>query len=414
MSNSSEPNSRRSSSTSTSTSTTSYDSRNTQSHVPPIQGSFSNPRNNTHYNDDNNNNNNNNSNNNSNSNNNNNNNNNSFTLHSTQAGWEKEEPYCDASPYNETTSHLFTFSPAMTDVRVRTSSVDTVPRNNSHNHGTTNMNMNMNMNMNINSTAKQQEVFVDLDIEQVDGLIRSDHGSVKSSRTTRDGIMRQVENSLFTAREMKLRRASVWCITIAFLSLIIGLSVGLSNSTHHHHQQQQSNNASPTSTLPTTIDNTLVVDTPTSCDFTNNPKPDPFLQCECFNTISKFDANVLENYHDLKNSWLATLLPHFDEKLDSCHPHNIALTWLSADITVNAVTKEIDYRDRFLLVAFFAQWKGKNWKNKGGWLSGNTICEWFGIECDAQNTLVGLKLNENNLMGLVPSELSLLTSLGKF
>lgn len=381
MSNSSEPNSRRSSSTST----TSHDSRSTlPPPAPPINGSFSNTRTN-------------------NNNNNYNNNNNSFTLHSsksTQAGWDKEEPYGNSSPYIESTNHLFSFCPIMTNARVRTSSVDTVPRNNSHTNGT------------MNSTAKQQEVFVDLDIGQVDGLIQSDHGSVKSLRTTRDGIMRQVENSLVTAREIKFRKASVWCTTIGLLSLTIGLSVGLSRSNHHPHPPPHSQ--SQEMTPPLSNDNTLANSpTTTTCDFTNNPKPDPFLQCDCVNSISKFDANVLENYHELKDSWLATLLPHFDEKLDSCHPHNIALTWLSADITVNAATKKIDYRDRFLLATFYSQWKGKNWKNNGGWLSGDTICKWFGVECDSLGRLVALKLNENNLMGLLPSELSLLTSLGE-
>ena len=41
-------------------------------------------------------------------------------------------------------------------------------------------------------------------------------------------------------------------------------------------------------------------------------------------------------------------------------------------------------------------------------------CQWFGIECDGEEQVQSISLEENNLGGTMPTEIALLTSLRKW
>jgi DNA-binding SARP family transcriptional activator/Leucine-rich repeat (LRR) protein len=64
-----------------------------------------------------------------------------------------------------------------------------------------------------------------------------------------------------------------------------------------------------------------------------------------------------------------------------------------------------------VLIAFFNQTDGPNWKNSNGWMSEGSPCEWYGVTC-SYGSVVELNLYANNLSGSIPRELGGLTNLG--
>jgi DNA-binding SARP family transcriptional activator/Leucine-rich repeat (LRR) protein len=57
-----------------------------------------------------------------------------------------------------------------------------------------------------------------------------------------------------------------------------------------------------------------------------------------------------------------------------------------------------------LLVTLYNATGGADWKDSSGWLSDSTPCDWFGVTCGG-GAVVELSLLDNNLDGLIPSEL---------
>ncbi|KAL7578251.1 hypothetical protein ACA910_012670 [Epithemia clementina (nom. ined.)] len=55
----------------------------------------------------------------------------------------------------------------------------------------------------------------------------------------------------------------------------------------------------------------------------------------------------------------------------------------------------------------------EDWPKKQNWLTDTAICLWEGIECDAEERVVGIVLQENKMSGVLPLELSLLENLAK-
>jgi hypothetical protein len=303
-----------------------------------------------------------------------------------------DEPDSNADAYDD---RQYSFSPVITDARSRTMSVDTLTHSN----------------------VNEANDMVELDL---DGFLRSEHGSVRSVNTrgigrySKDGLMRQVQNSLVTSREMKLRKGAVWCATILLVALTVGLSVALTAGRAAPGEPSPATLLPPTSHgAPTHVTPTTTFLAPNHCDFSKTPFPDPFLECDCLHGIFTYEPKVWLTYVNLRDTWLVKLFPNFQEKSESCHPHNVALAWLSADAQ-RATLTEAEYTDRFLLAVVFAELKGITWKDKGKWLTSSSVCEWFGVQCDSRSRITGLKLNENNLTGRLPSELALIVTLGEF
>ena len=80
---------------------------------------------------------------------------------------------------------------------------------------------------------------------------------------------------------------------------------------------------------------------------------------------------------------------------------------------------------RYVLAMFYFSLNGFEWTNcraassevSGScidgkpWLDASHECEWFGIECDTNMTVTKLTLKANNLVGVLPEELFVLTNL---
>jgi len=79
----------------------------------------------------------------------------------------------------------------------------------------------------------------------------------------------------------------------------------------------------------------------------------------------------------------------------------------------SSIGKNVSSLERDALVALYNSTAGGSWTNNTNWLSGDPcVDEWFGVSCDPGDTMVtDLSLFDNNLSGILPSELGNLTSL---
>ena len=91
----------------------------------------------------------------------------------------------------------------------------------------------------------------------------------------------------------------------------------------------------------------------------------------------------------------------------------------SAKITVtlgdlSAATSLVSFpRERAALEAFYYATNGPEWKNNTNWLTDKPAEQWYGVETDAADKVVGLSFNKNGLTGRLPSELAYLSDLKK-
>ena len=60
------------------------------------------------------------------------------------------------------------------------------------------------------------------------------------------------------------------------------------------------------------------------------------------------------------------------------------------------------------LSELYVSTRGENWNNLGNWMAGDP-CSWYGVSCDKDGAIVKLALQDNNLVGYLPSELGLLS-----
>lgn len=64
-----------------------------------------------------------------------------------------------------------------------------------------------------------------------------------------------------------------------------------------------------------------------------------------------------------------------------------------------------------ILIALYDQTNGPNWKNSNGWMSESSPCEWYGVTCSDGSVVSELRLDQNNLSGVIPEELDGLKNL---
>lgn len=127
-------------------------------------------------------------------------------------------------------------------------------------------------------------------------------------------------------------------------------------------------------------------------------------------------AVELTSHIDNILSWNRTLdettnLTHVENIL-SCRPENLALWWLVGDDDTYAPVNKLE---RFALATLYLALGGSIWKRKNGWLSHTSAtCEWESVTCDDDSLVViSLDLDDNNLVGNLPTQLVLLTNLDK-
>ena len=67
--------------------------------------------------------------------------------------------------------------------------------------------------------------------------------------------------------------------------------------------------------------------------------------------------------------------------------------------------------DRDILVAFYDETDGPNWKQSDNWLTQRRLRNWYGVEVDGRGRVTRLDLNFNNLSGPIPPQLGSLSNL---
>ena len=67
--------------------------------------------------------------------------------------------------------------------------------------------------------------------------------------------------------------------------------------------------------------------------------------------------------------------------------------------------------DRNALIALYNQTDGRNWLNNNNWLTEMPLNEWNGVGTDITGRVVSLSLSQNNLSGMLPSEMGQLDKL---
>jgi Leucine-rich repeat (LRR) protein len=67
--------------------------------------------------------------------------------------------------------------------------------------------------------------------------------------------------------------------------------------------------------------------------------------------------------------------------------------------------------DRAILVDLYNSTNGPGWTNKTNWLQGDSPCNWFGISCNSNGRVTGVRFTSNNLNGTLPASLGNLSQL---
>jgi len=137
--------------------------------------------------------------------------------------------------------------------------------------------------------------------------------------------------------------------------------------------------------------------------------------CLCNERLVDIPENYKAQYDQLKNSIiLEGSLSSFDYNMSSCEVPNIALHWLAEDIVKRENARNDSLLDRYALATCFLSWTNKRllqWKDRQGWMTGKSVCEWLGIECNRDGDVTKIALAGNKLAGNMPTEISLLTKL---
>ena len=79
-----------------------------------------------------------------------------------------------------------------------------------------------------------------------------------------------------------------------------------------------------------------------------------------------------------------------------------ALKWMveEDEVTMKGTIKS----ERYVLVVFFMS--TTNWRVTDNWMSQESVCKWWGIECSLnEETILGINLTNNSIQGTLPSEI---------
>ena len=86
----------------------------------------------------------------------------------------------------------------------------------------------------------------------------------------------------------------------------------------------------------------------------------------------------------------------------------LAYKWIT-NITDPGTYNSTQIVQRYALACFYFS-TYFDWTDSTGWLSNETECNWVGVVCNESGVLTGFSLEQNNLSGILPAELSLLTN----
>lgn len=150
------------------------------------------------------------------------------------------------------------------------------------------------------------------------------------------------------------------------------------------------------------------------CNFADMEMVDPFLQCDCYGTVSLLSEEVTTEYHALKKH--GALFDHVNSgrPINACVPSNQALLWIATENVSPGKTRMADKQllNRYVLAFLYAAWGGGDWGDgRSLWASSTSECNWYGVTCDDSGSITSLSLSSNNLIGHLETRLGLLQDL---
>lgn len=117
--------------------------------------------------------------------------------------------------------------------------------------------------------------------------------------------------------------------------------------------------------------------------------------------------------HAVLQKILEVTPPRSLEMTDSS-PHKAAC-WMIYDDPKKVSPSSSSFIQRYALTVFWFATAGNKWDEKDDWLSKKDECLWYGVTCTRSMTgtkhVTALDLGFNNLVGLLPRELALLTAM---
>ena len=119
------------------------------------------------------------------------------------------------------------------------------------------------------------------------------------------------------------------------------------------------------------------------------------------------DTENRKNFNSLFNNIHS--LSDFDNQTLS--PYK-ALCWWLEHMQHADESRQSDTTQRYLLALFYYYTNGDHWINHTNWMSNKSECEWHGVTCNEDSTLITkINLDSNNLAGPIPTELGELRGL---
>ena len=96
---------------------------------------------------------------------------------------------------------------------------------------------------------------------------------------------------------------------------------------------------------------------------------------------------------------------------DSGREGKITISGGDATQTIKIKQDGILSSERKALIAFYNATGGDNWTNNENWCSDKPVGEWYGIDVNEKGAVVNISLSRNNLVGHIPADVGMLTSL---
>ena len=202
------------------------------------------------------------------------------------------------------------------------------------------------------------------------------------------------------------------CCCLLLIALILGLVLGLKDKEEEPIPEDEPEEfdddfvvLKPYEGITTTpLDPYVELD----CYYDDNIQPHVISQCECYQTINIIADDTLALYEEIKQEINQQIYNgQYDPPASSCDAANQALIWLSSGNTRDAG----DLYQRYVAALTFIQMNGTKWDLNNMWLSDDSECTWFGMQCNNRYQVNNLAADNNNVMGSLPTELVHLESL---
>jgi len=131
-------------------------------------------------------------------------------------------------------------------------------------------------------------------------------------------------------------------------------------------------------------------------------------------------CNISENNRVARATEVIKSISETSSFLNKNSSQSIALDWVIEKDTARICPDDPRLIQRYTLAVLYFSMDGDNWTSCGRlsdscngvhFLSAEDECKWIGLDCNGEKELTQIHLDEKGLIGMIPSELSVLSSL---